>query len=239
MDSQTKDLSAGIANDIRDAIVTGEIAVDQRLPSETELAEHFEVSRPTIREALKRLAAQSLIRTQRGAGGGAFVQRLTFEATMETHATTSALVLRMNDVPVKEALEARFAMERPCVLMAATRRTPPDVLRLQTAFWDQQDEGLTDAAFLAADTRFHRAVVDASANRFLSYQLAGVIEGISPLLALFAADEAARSNVVNCNQDIFDAIRDQNAGAALLGLDRLEAGLIETAASSGLASLST
>ena len=38
---------------------------------EAELADHFAVSRPTVREALKRLAAQSLIRTARGAFGGA------------------------------------------------------------------------------------------------------------------------------------------------------------------------
>ena len=67
----SKDFSAQIATAIRDAIVAGELIVDQRLPSEAELADQFEVSRPTVREALKRLAAHSLIRTQRGATGGA------------------------------------------------------------------------------------------------------------------------------------------------------------------------
>ncbi|MDP5335782.1 MAG: winged helix-turn-helix domain-containing protein, partial [Paracoccaceae bacterium] len=74
-----KDLSAQIAAAIRDEIVSGKLIVDARLPSEAELADHFNVSRPTVREALKRLAAQSLIRTQRGATGGAFVNRLSFE----------------------------------------------------------------------------------------------------------------------------------------------------------------
>ena len=67
------DLSAQIASAIRDEIIEGRLIVDARLPSEAELADHFDVSRPTVREALKRLAAQSLIRTQRGASGGAFV----------------------------------------------------------------------------------------------------------------------------------------------------------------------
>jgi GntR family transcriptional repressor for pyruvate dehydrogenase complex len=53
------DLSAQIAKAIRDAIVSGALIVDERLPSEAELAEQFEVSRSTVREALKRLAAQS------------------------------------------------------------------------------------------------------------------------------------------------------------------------------------
>ena len=64
------DLSAQIADAIRDAIVGGKLIVDERLPSESELADQFAVSRSTVREALKRLAAQALIRTQRGATGG-------------------------------------------------------------------------------------------------------------------------------------------------------------------------
>ena len=68
--NSSADLSAQIAQAIRDAIVSGDLNVDTRLPSEAELADQFNVSRPTVREALKRLAAQSLIRTQRGATGG-------------------------------------------------------------------------------------------------------------------------------------------------------------------------
>ena len=70
------DLSVQIASAIKDAIIDGTLPVDERLPSEQELCEQFSVSRSTVREALKRLGAQSLIRTQRGATGGAFVNRL-------------------------------------------------------------------------------------------------------------------------------------------------------------------
>ena len=45
------DLSAQIAKAIRDAIISGELIFDERLPSEAELADQFEVSRPTVREA--------------------------------------------------------------------------------------------------------------------------------------------------------------------------------------------
>ena len=48
------DLSAQIAKAIRDAIISGALPVDERLPSEAEMAEQFDVSRPTVREALKR-----------------------------------------------------------------------------------------------------------------------------------------------------------------------------------------
>lgn len=74
-----KSLSVQIADALREAIVEGRLEVDARLPSESELAARFGVSRPTVREALKRLAAQNLIRTTRGTQGGAFVARHGWE----------------------------------------------------------------------------------------------------------------------------------------------------------------
>lgn len=62
----TKSLAKQISENIRDAILVGELKVDDRLPTEEELAARYEVSRPTIREALKRLAAQGLVRSKRG-----------------------------------------------------------------------------------------------------------------------------------------------------------------------------
>ena len=50
----------------------------ERRPSEAVLVDQFYVSRPTVCELLKRSGAQSLIRTQRGVTGGAFVNRLRF-----------------------------------------------------------------------------------------------------------------------------------------------------------------
>ena len=119
----TTDLSAQIAKAIRDAIVSGQLIVDERLPSESELSDQFEVSRSTVREALKRLAAQSLIRTQRGAFGGAFINRISFEEAYGQQITTSTLLLSMNAVSFDVACEARFAMERACAPFAAQRRT--------------------------------------------------------------------------------------------------------------------
>lgn len=72
---QDDDLSASIAAALRASIVDGRILVDERLPSEAELAATFGVSRPTVREALKRLAAQSLIRTRRGCLGRRFCEQ--------------------------------------------------------------------------------------------------------------------------------------------------------------------
>ena len=158
------DLSAQIAKSIRDAIISGDLIVDQRLPSEAELSDQFDVSRPTVREALKRLAAQSLIRTQRGATGGAFVNKLSFEEAYPQQITTSTLLLSMNAVSFETACEARYTLERSCALLSALRRTADHLATMRAEIHRQSQPGLTDEAFCASDVAFHRALVDGAGN---------------------------------------------------------------------------
>ena len=83
-----------IAADIRAAIVAGRLTVNERLPTEEELAARWRVSRPTIQEALKRLAAQNLIRSRRGPSGGTFVSQPSREEARLTVANVATLPVR-------------------------------------------------------------------------------------------------------------------------------------------------
>lgn len=202
----TSDLSAQIAKAIRDAIVSGQLIVDERLPSESELAEQFQVSRATVREALKRLAAQSLIRTQRGAFGGAFVNRLSFEESYGQQITTSTLLISMNEVSFETACEARYTLERACAPLAATRRTPDHLATMRAEIVRQGQPGLTDEAFCASDVAFHRALVDGAGNPVLSYQLAGAVEGMQPLMNMITFTARSRGEIIRLHTIIADAI---------------------------------
>ncbi|MEL6573517.1 MAG: FadR/GntR family transcriptional regulator [Pseudomonadota bacterium] len=209
-----KDLSAQIAAAIRDAIVSGDLPVDERLPSEAELSEQFDVSRPTVREALKRLAAQSLIRTQRGATGGAFVNRLRFEDAYGQQITTSTLLLSMNSVSFGTACEARYALERACAPLAATRRTADHLATMRAEAHRQAQPGLTDEAFCASDVAFHRALVDAADNPVLSYQLAGAVEAMQPLMNMITFSARDRAQIIELHNAIADALDAHDAGRA-------------------------
>lgn len=208
------DLSAAIADDIRTAIVSGELAVDQRLPSEAELSEHFNVSRPTVREALKRLAAQSLIRTQRGATGGAFVRKLSFAEAYETQVTTAALLISMNEVAFDVACEARFALERACVPLAVARRTDEHLRLMRREIEVQASPSVTDEAFCASDVAFHRALVDAAQNPVLSFQLAGAVEGMQPLMNMITFTARSRGRIVELHSELLAAIQANDAHKA-------------------------
>lgn len=216
------DLSAQIATAIRDEIISGRLIVDARLPSEAELAEHFAVSRPTVREALKRLAAQSLIRTQRGATGGAFVNRLSFPEAYAQQITTSTLLLSMNDVSFETACEARFALERSCANLSAQRRSADHLADMRAEIHRQSQPGLTDEAFCASDVAFHRALVDGAGNPVLSYQLAGAVEAMQPLMNMITFGARDRARIVSLHAQIADAVEVRDGHAVGAGLTALE-----------------
>lgn len=216
-----KDLSAQIATAIRDEIVSGKLIVDARLPSEAELAEHFGVSRPTVREALKRLAAQSLIRTQRGATGGAFVNRLSFEQAYGQQITTSTLLLSMNAVSFDVACEARYTLERACAPLSAERRAPDHLARMWLEIMRQSRTELSDEDFCASDVAFHRALVDGAGNAVLSYQLAGAVEGMQPLMNMITFTARSRARIIVLHSRIATAIEAQDAAAADAALAEL------------------
>lgn len=215
------ELSSQIATAIRQAIIAGTLPVDERLPSEAELAEQFSVSRPTVREALKRLAAQNLIRTLRGATGGAFVNRLSFEEAYRQQITTSTLLLSMNEVTFETACEARYALERACVALSAARRLPDHLATMRAEIHRQGQPGLTDESFCDSDVAFHRALVDGAGNPVLSYQLAGAVEAMQPLMNMITFTARNRQKIISLHVQIADALEAGNAALADKALDAL------------------
>ncbi len=137
------------------------------------------VPRLPVREALKRLAAQSLIRTERGAFGGAFNQPPVLRTRRPRAAvTTSTLLLGANAISFQVAGEA--ALRAGTQLHRAGRRTAHRCAAGRDARRDQHPAmrpDLSDEAFCASDVAFHRALVDCAGNEVLSYHLAGSVEG--------------------------------------------------------------
>ncbi len=221
------DYSQQIARTIREAIMSGDLPVDGRLPSEGDLAARFNVSRPTVREALKRLAAQNLIRTQRGATGGAFVNRLSFEDAQEHMVTTATLLLSMNTVDFETAAEARFALERACLPLACQRRTPSHLASMRAEIARQGTEGLSDEDFCASDVAFHRALVEAAGNPVLSWHMAGAVEAMQPLMNMITYTARSRAQIVALHTRLAEALAGGEPTEALATMDALAAYTLE------------
>src|SRR5215218_9284263 len=73
-----------LANGLRERILSGELSEGTPLPPERELVTQTRMSRTTVREALRILEVQGLIRIKAGRAGGAFVQRPGEESVAKT-----------------------------------------------------------------------------------------------------------------------------------------------------------
>lgn len=205
--------SAGhqIAEAIRELILGGKLAADQRLPGEQELAARFGVSRPTVREALKRLAAQNLIRTRRGATGGSFVNRISWSGAHEQLVTTATLLMTLAPVPPETVAEARLTLLAACVPMTAERRQPGHLEAMRSEIAIQRDPATSDEEFCASDVRFHRALADAADNPLLSFQMAGVIEAIQPLLNMITYRGRDRAGIAARHERLLAHLKARDA----------------------------
>ncbi|SDZ32571.1 transcriptional regulator, GntR family [Jannaschia faecimaris] len=220
--AQRQPLSTSISDRIAARIAAGDLMAGDRLPSETDLAEQFDCSRATVREALKRLAARNLIRTARGAAGGAFVNDLTYAAALDAHVATSTLLLSMNAVDFQTAAEARFALERACANLAVANHEATDLKTLKAAI-RRLSEPITDEEFCAADVAFHRTLVDAARNPVLSYQLAGAVEAMQPLMNMLTYAERDRETILTLYRRVANALKARDAGEIRQILSELEA----------------
>jgi GntR family transcriptional repressor for pyruvate dehydrogenase complex len=110
-----------IIETLRQDIVTGKLALGERLPNERELAQHFGVSQPTIREATRALDVMGLIDVRHGSG--AFVRgdsAFVVASALQT-------LLQIERVSILESLDVREVLSRLSARLAATSRTEDDL----------------------------------------------------------------------------------------------------------------
>ncbi|ASP35023.1 FadR/GntR family transcriptional regulator [Labrenzia sp. VG12] len=220
---QKEGLSVQIANAIRDAILEGRLASEERLPSEAELSERFGVSRSTVREALKRLAAQNLIRSERGSSGGAFVNRLTWDEAQDNLVTTTRLLIGMNNIPLEDAIEARFALETSALPLAVENRSDQHLAAMAQEIARQRDKLTSDEEFCASDVAFHSAIASATGNPLLSFQLAAAFEAMQPLMNMLVYRLRDRERIADLHESLASALKAGDSSKAADQLDALAA----------------
>jgi GntR family transcriptional regulator, transcriptional repressor for pyruvate dehydrogenase complex len=155
-----------VYDQLRETILDGGVANGQRLPSEGVLAAQFGVSRGTVREALRLLLAEGLIRTAKGAGGGSFVTLPTVDHVSEFLQRSIELLSLTDDVTLAEFLEARRLIEVFAVRQAALRRTQRDLDALRATLVEPGSELTAHAQYLR-NRSFHHVLIDACGNSLL------------------------------------------------------------------------
>lgn len=207
-------LSKQVADQLQEAILEGSLKADDRLPTEDELAKRFQVSRPTIREALKRLAAKNLIRSRRGPTGGTFVNHLGADELSDQLATAATLFVSMNDISVDEISSTRLQLESLCCNLACDHRSEDDLNKLREELKIQLDESTSAEEFCASDVRFHRAIADASNNKMLSFVMYTLIEALQPVANMITYRFRQRDIITEQHRQLLNAIERQDSISA-------------------------
>lgn len=140
---------------ILERIVSGAIKPGEKLPSENQLCQSFQVSRPTVREALMRLHADGLVTTRQGSG--TVVQRRpSGDLVRLSKSSDIADMLR--------CMEVRLALEGQAARLAATRHNSAQLDRISRALDAMRASFDGGTAPTGADWEFHAAVAGASGN---------------------------------------------------------------------------
>lgn len=211
-------ISKQIAEQLRSAIVSGQFKIGERLPTEDELAQRYGVSRPSVREALKRLAAQNLVRAKRGPTGGNFVVQPSFEELAESLSGAATLLVGMGALDIEEIIEGRRILQVSCLQQAVVNADDTQLRNIEDALRRQQDPGISDEAFCQADVAFHRALVDATNNGMLRFVMYTVIEALIPVTNMVVTVVRERSDIISLHQRMLAQLRQRNSAelAALM-----------------------
>lgn len=195
---------------LREMIHRGELRPGDRLPPERDLAKLLGVSRPTLRDGIRSLAAVGVLQPRRGAG--TFVVKAEGSPALDSNPLR--LMASLHGFTPAEMFEARKSLEMAIAGLAAERATG-DQLATMSEEIAEMFACLDDPEqFLVHDMRFHQTVAAASANRILTSLMNMVATILFDVRSKTVKRAKDLKESAEMHRTIYRAIRKRNAEAA-------------------------
>jgi len=206
-----------LVDELRERILSGELTEGTTLPSERDLVDQTQMSRTTVREALRILEVQGLVRIVPGRAGGAVVTRPGSDSVVSS---VSALI-RGQQIRLTALLETRRAIEPICAQLAAEHRTDDDMAALEEINKNIAKPDSSFAEFLQANADWHLAVAQATHNELIAAFMAALGRAIyaSTAKEAYGAPES-RSLTIRAHISVTEAIGKQDAATAVRRMSR-------------------
>jgi GntR family transcriptional repressor for pyruvate dehydrogenase complex len=214
-------LSDKVAEQLTEAIVSKQLRVGDRLPSERDLGDQFRVSRTVVREAIRSLAAKGLVRVMSGRG----VEVNDYGAG-GVAASMRLLVRGHEGLDYGKVNEVRTAVEVQVAGLAALRARPEDVDRLRQLCDDHErslEKGELDVAG-ELDFQFHRELTRCSGNELLLAMLDSIAEVLREVRNQSMTEPHVGSDGLAAHRRILKSVR---AGKATEARDAMAEHLAE------------
>ena len=155
-------VSEEVLSQLKESILLGKFKSGEKLPSERELTEEFQVSRSVVREAIRALEITGFVLLRQGATGGAYVTDLSFDRVGDAFLD----LFLSNKLSIPELADVRYFIEPEAARLAALNASAEDKKRLVEA---QEAELLPVKETSARITQFqkvHHIIAEACQNHF-------------------------------------------------------------------------
>lgn len=202
-----------ILEQIKGLIINGQLKPGDKLLTENELAERFQVSRTSVREALAALSLTGILEIRQGEG--IFVKSATSNSVIEP----LSFILLLEKNKLQNILEVRKALEVEAAGLAAERRDEEDLAQLKSLV-EQMEVDLPEAKRSEQlDLAFHLNLARASKNPLLNRLMNTVQEIMGQTLQItralwIAATAGTTQRLLEDHRDIYLAIQSQDSEKA-------------------------
>ena len=194
---------------VREALFEGRFQPGNLVGSEKDLAAQFDVSRITVRDALRTLETMGIIEIRVGAGGGARIA----QGNLNHYSDALSVQFKLSGITEQEILDLQIAIEGAAIELAASKRNQADLNKLSSLL-DEAEVLLNDpAAFTQSGQKFHLAIVEASGNRAFIAQFKSLRYVVWSKNAKRAKREIAL-HALKIHKNIYEVIKDGDPEAA-------------------------
>ena len=202
-----KMLSQSIADTLISMItIEKRFAAGDKLPNENELAAELSVSRTTIREAIKTLAARDIVEIQRGRG--TFVTKGALAQKQEMEQLTA---IKVN---AKDLYEMRLIFEPEAAYLAAERGTETEIRRILEYGRKVEEQIRAEQDRTENEQAFHKAIAQATHNEFMNQLMPILFQAISKGITLSEQSDKAIDDTLNDHRTIMEFLQQRNAEGA-------------------------
>lgn len=204
---KNKMLSQSIAETLLSMItIEKRFSVGDKLPNENELSEELNISRTTLREAIRILVAYNVLEIQRGKG--TFVTQSAFEQQSDLG--------RLSDIKVnaKDLYEMRLIFEPEAAYLAAIRGTDAEIKRILDFGAKIEQEIKSGQDRTDNEHSFHKAIAQATHNEFMNQLMPILYQAIAKGVTLSAMSQKAVTDTVGDHRMIMDFLEQRNAEGA-------------------------
>ena len=197
-----------IARRIRDAVVSGELTVGDRLPPERELIKQFGYSRAAVREGLRLLEADGLVAMQAGRNGGAVISR----PDADRLAPTLDTIVRLRRTGIRDVHEAQRLIEPLVIGLVIERASPSDLARVRhTIDMIERDPANAQTVRIQSNL-FHTLLAEATHNNVIAI-VANLIRQVIVHMG-YIGGKAEALSIARIHRKILEAIEAGDVAAA-------------------------